>query len=117
MARMTPEQVASLVEVIGQKQEDFVRTFTEFRADLLGAITMLGKAVQEANARADRMADRLIQMAMVNRGAFREAVAGQRVNAALDTAKAPFQNTDDWGQPFQAEEEWPPKGHVAMNIP
>lgn len=59
---------------------------------------------------ADRMADRMIEMAMVNRGATMEAASHRRT---LD--EKPEGGADPWQD--NPETQWPPPGCDAVNIP
>ena len=60
----------------------------------------------------DRMADRLIEMAMVNRGQGRNAAIHRR--SAADDVTSP-EHGDLWQE--NEDTEWPPKGHDALNLP
>jgi hypothetical protein len=111
---MTPEEVNAKIEAIGCDMRDGVAGVCVSLTRLEASVRALSEQVKDTNARADRMADRLIQMAMVNRGAFREAVSSGRV-AQLDPAKEQGPSTED--DDLWREEEWPPKGHVGMSLP
>jgi len=58
---------------------------------------------------AERMADRLIEMAMVNKGTAEMAAAHRRSLRDLDTP------TDLWED--HEDEVWPPKGFDALQMP
>jgi len=59
---------------------------------------------------ADRMADRMIEMAMVNRGATVEAASHRRT---LD--EKPVEGADLWQD--SPDTQWPPPGCDAVNMP
>lgn len=60
---------------------------------------------------ADRMADKLIEMAMVNQGLGRDAAIHRR----SQTIETPEQPSDMWQD--TPGTEWPPKGCDALNMP
>lgn len=74
----------------------------------------LARLVAESSKRADKLVDKLIEMAMVNSGAYREAVGKSR-SVASDPASVSNRDPDDdfWAP----EDEWPPKDHVSMVVP
>ncbi len=77
----------------------------------LGVLEGRLKALETNQSRvADRMGDRLIEMAMVQQGGTRDAAIHRR---ALDEGE-PEQN-DLWQE--SPETEWPPKGCDAINLP
>ncbi len=71
-------------------------------------IDLVVRLVQEQMT---RMSDRLIEMAMVNNGMGRDAAIHRR---SL-TEEAPTPPADLWQD--NPENEWPPKGHDALNLP
>jgi len=69
-----------------------------------GKLDSIETTVRQESGRVDRLADRLIQMALVNQGNAREAIAIGRVNAPPAN-----QSRDDWGDPVEVDEEqWVP---------
>lgn len=74
-------------------------------------VRLLRETVAKGNKSADRMADRLIEMAMVNKGMGRDAAIHRR---SLQD-EAPLEQQDLWQE--SPEEEWPPKGFDAINMP
>ena len=64
--------------------------------------------VKNKGESADRMADRLIEMAMVNKGLGRDASVHRRY--VQDDKPA-----DLWQE--SPDTEWPPKGHDAISMP
>ena len=71
----------------------------------------VGDAEKNRGQSADRMADRLIEMAMVNTGESRDAAIHRR---SLGETVPPEQG-DLWQE--SPETEWPPKGCDAVNMP
>ncbi len=67
--------------------------------------------VKGAGRSADRMADRMIEMAMVRQGRPVEAAAHRR---SLDEAEAP-EGRDLWQD--DVESQWPPPGCDAIDMP
>jgi hypothetical protein len=102
-------------EMMNQKLETLGRLEVMVKAEvgsLRDQVAQLARQVEESSKRADKLVDKLIEMAMVNSGAFREAV-GKARSSTSDPAIGGDQNPDPWA----SEDEWPPKGHVAMNMP
>lgn len=102
--------------------DEKITTLTRLVTSLHGQVAIHNKRVEalrvaiETSERsrsqsADRMADRLIQMAMVNNGMGRDAAIHRR--AQRD--EVPAEQGDLWQE--NPETEWPPKGHDALNMP
>lgn len=102
--------------------DDKIGTLTRLVTSLHGQVAIHSKRVEalrvaiETSERtrshsADRMADRLIQMAMVNKGMGRDAGIHRR--AQRD--EVPEEQADLWQE--DPETEWPPKGLDALNMP
>ena len=71
---------------------------------------LLDDQIKNESRAADRMADRIIEMAMVNQGGAREAAAHRRT---LDEKLV--EGADLWQD--NPETQWPPPGHDAINMP
>jgi predicted nucleic acid-binding Zn-ribbon protein len=84
------DRLTKLLVVISRKVEDVERK------------------VDHQSRSSDRMADRLIEMAMVNKNMGREAVSHRRA-LEEETPSDLWQDTP--------ETEWPPKGHDALTMP
>lgn len=71
---------------------------------------MVEQSEKTRSRSADRMADRLIEMALVNQGMGREAAAHRR---SLD------EGTEKEGDPWQdlLETQWPPSGTDEVHMP
>lgn len=99
------------LEILQRELEGLGRLEVAVKAEvgaLRDQVSELTRKVEEANKRADRMADKLMEMAMISMGNAREAVSLRRVSE-------PVVNDTDWGT---AEDEvWPPKGFVEVNVP
>jgi len=106
--------VLGVLDEIRTRMEEDRASLMVFHQDLLTAIQIMAKNIDEANRRAEKMADRLIEMSLVNAGAYREAVAKGKQPPVLATS-ATQQSDDDWEK--SEDEEWPPKGYVSMNAP
>jgi signal transduction histidine kinase len=102
------------LEVIGRLETKIAAEMGALRDEVRQAIIILAQRIEESGKRADRLVDRLIEMSMVQAGAFREAASKARSTAALDPASQQAQNTDD---DWREEEEWPPKGCDTMRVP
>jgi hypothetical protein len=105
---VTAEKLQQELEVIG-------RLLTATKAEVGSCreeIVRLREAVIESSRRADKLADKLIEMALVNRGAYGEATIKARMTA-LDPAPT-FGNGRE--EDTADDEEWPPPGHVAMDV-
>jgi len=103
----------SLAE-LGTKMDMMIRHLGTLQASVMHytkEIKALQEAVARGNKSADRMADRLIEMAMVNKGMGRDAAIHRR-SLSDDT---PSEQQDLWQE--SPEEEWPPKGFDSINIP
>ena len=72
---------------------------------------VVGSVEKNGGQSADRMADRLIEMAMVNTGESRDAAIHRR---SLGETVPPEQG-DLWQE--SPEDEWPPKGCDAVRMP
>lgn len=72
--------------------------------------TTLGRQVADQSRAADRMADRMIEMAMVRQGAPDMAATHRRT---LD--EKPVEGTDLWQD--SPEEQWPPPGCTEVRMP
>lgn len=65
----------------------------------------------------ERMADQLIQLAMVQRGDSKEAV-GHRIQSRLqDEPQVDMWSEGNDPRRTEEEEEWPPPGYIAMSAP
>ena len=73
--------------------------------------TMIETSEKNKGQSVDRMADRLIEMAMVDKGMGRSAAIHRR---SLQD-EVPSEQQDLWQE--SPEEEWPPKGFDAINLP
>jgi hypothetical protein len=105
---VTADKLQQELEVIG-------RLLTATKAEVGKCYDEIGRLRQdvvESGRRADKMADKLIEMALVNRGAYGEASVKARLST-LDPA--PSFGNSDVEEPTD-DEEWPPPGHVAMNV-
>lgn len=71
---------------------------------------MIDSQVQNQSRAADRMADRMIEMAMVNRGSTVEAASHRRTLQESEP-----EGTDLWQD--NPETQWPPPGCDAINMP
>lgn len=71
----------------------------------------LDRMAAEKNEAATRMADRLIEMSMVNQGGLRDATTHRNVTKS-DTI--PEATGDPWAE---EQDEWPPKGTDAIMMP
>lgn len=71
----------------------------------------LQATVESQNKLIDKLADRLIQMAMVKQGMGREAAGHRRSEQTSGTAV----DDDLWTE--EKEGEWPPPGHDALTMP
>lgn len=107
--KITPEFLQRELEVIGRLETKISAELSAFQEMMIRRLD----AIERENKLSARMADKLIEMAMVQQGAFREAVGKSR-SVALDPASQQAQNTDD---DWREEEEWPPKGCDVMNVP
>lgn len=77
----------------------------------IGEMKVVLEQVEKTRSRAaDRMADRIVEMAMVNQGMGREAAAHRR---SLD------ESTEKEGDPWQdsPETQWPPPGTDEVHMP
>lgn len=108
--KITPEFLQQELEVIGRLETKISAEVGALRDE----VRNLSRQVEESGKRADRLVDRLIEMSMVQAGAFREAASKARSTAALDPASQQLQSTDD---DWRDDEKWPPEGCVAMNVP
>ena len=118
-------------EFIQREMELFGRLETEVKAEV-GAlreefrqftVTVLAQ-LADANRRTERMADRIIELAMVNRGDGQSAVAHRRmsgVDSIPSNLNSKLHSPQDlWGNaPVEEEEEdvWPPKGFDIVPSP
>ncbi len=71
---------------------------------------LLDEQIKNQSRAADRMADRIIEMAMVNQGGAREAAAHRRT---LD--EKPVEGEDLWQD--DPNTQWPPPGCDAVSMP
>lgn len=81
--------------------------------------TEMAALLEQANARAERMADRIIELAMVKEGFAREAVGHARQRGA-DSIPPQLSNSNSnlWGEPVPEEgEQWPPPGYSEFKVP
>jgi len=97
------EQVVHLLKVLqGQ---------TVLNAKRIDALRVLmDNQIKDQNRSADRMADRMIEMAMVNQGHTTAAASHRRT---LD--EKPAEGADLWQD--SPETQWPPPGCDAVNMP
>jgi len=73
------------------------------------------KSLKEQNyMMVSKMSDKVIEMAMVDRGRSRDAVA-VRAQERMDST--PLHGEQDGGWTEDGEEEWPPKGHIEVRMP
>jgi DNA anti-recombination protein RmuC len=107
-SKLTPEFLQAELEVIGRLETKIAAELGSLRDE----VRALSAKVEDSSKRCDKLVDKLIEMAMVQQGAFREAVGKSR-SVALDPASQRAQDPeDDWRE----EEEWPPKGCDVMNV-
>ncbi len=62
----------------------------------------------------DRMADRLIEMAMVHRGSAQSASVHRNAARLERPSEMPEATDDAWAE---TQDDWPPKGHDTLNMP
>lgn len=72
-------------------------------------IRVVEAATNERGQSMDRMADRLIEMAMVNKGMSRDAAIHRRSLGEQTQVQDLWQDSPDT--------EWPPKGYDALSMP
>ena len=71
---------------------------------------LLDEQIKNQSRSADRMADRMIEMAMVNRGDTKEAASHRRT-----LKESSSDGTDLWQD--SPETQWPPPGHTEVRMP
>jgi hypothetical protein len=92
------------------RHDAILKGITSLLAAQSKRISELTHTVKTMSSAADRMADRLIEMAMVNNGAPRDASIHRR---ALQD-EVPQEQADLWQD--NPSTEWPPPGHDALNL-
>jgi hypothetical protein len=107
--KLTAEKLQQELELIG-------RLLTATKAEvgsLRDEVRGMKDSVYDANRRADKLVDRLIEMSLVNNGQFEQASIRARVST-LDPAM-PF----DHGRAEEVDnddETWPPPGCISVDV-
>lgn len=103
--RETLESTYARVRIIRDEVVEVKRGQIAMNAKL----DMVCRSVQD---QVTRMADRVIEMAMVNQGGRSDAVKHRHVTRLDD--RVPEDTGDPWAE---QQDDWPPKGHDSLNMP
>jgi hypothetical protein len=121
MNRITTGFIQQELEVIGRLETAVKAEVGALRDEFRQFTVVVLAQLADANRRAERMADRIIELAMVNRGDGQSAVAHRRM-AGSDSIPSSLNSnpnsTDLWGNaPVEEEDTWPPKGFDIIPSP
>lgn len=107
------EDIKTIVDMVArlEKQIRVLQGQTAINSKRIGEMrTLLDNQIKNQSRAADRMADRIIEMAMVNQGRTLEAASHRRT-----LQETPEEGVDLWQD--GPETQWPPPGTVAVNLP
>jgi hypothetical protein len=106
------EDLSTLVSTVShlEKTVKYLQTYIIAQTKKMGQLTQSVETLRKERGQSiDHMADRLIEMAMVNKGMSRDAAIHRRSLGEEPLPQDPWQDSPD--------AEWPPSGYDALNMP
>lgn len=125
--KLTAEFVQREMEAFGRLEVEIKAEVGRLRDEVRGmnqdihnALQIVAARIEESNRRSERMADKLIEMAMVRVGDSAAAVSHRRsiVPDSIPQAFNSRPNSNMWGEPIpEPEDVWPPEGFDEIPTP